>query len=75
MLICYRIPLECKAKSSNFYALINFDRVSAAGDKQIRVFDVGEEVARIETYGRIEEKTLSYPPTHVLKCHQDRVKA
>ncbi|EEB96956.1 hypothetical protein MPER_03818, partial [Moniliophthora perniciosa FA553] len=45
--------------------------VTVAGDKQVRVFDVGEDVGMGD---RMQEFHTGHALTHTFRCHEDRVK-
>lgn len=49
-------------------------RATAAGDKQVRVFDVGEAAFSGTPNSRETSYNTRQSCTHVLRCHEDRVK-
>jgi len=72
---CYPIPPECKTISIHYRCGSDLNTISAtvSGDRQVRVFDVGEGIGRSPTGSE-----MTYPVhqacIRVLRCHSGRTK-
>jgi WD repeat-containing protein 42A len=53
---------------------MDYYRATVAGDRQVRVFDVGQNYPSSAIGQNAQEYCTFHARTHVLKCHEDRVK-